>query len=136
MLPVVVHHLAEVPRLVAPAVEPSGEGATMQVPGLELLPTPGGGRIAVDLGVVNVLPPEEGRSSGAAQGEGGGHVRELHALPNDVAPQGVHLVLRPRHLVVGEHEDDVGPLLRSPGRLPEARVRAEEGHEDEARQQG
>src|SRR5215212_10631022 len=98
--------------LVSGVVQPGGDGAVLQSLIAELCPSPQGELVAVDVGVVSVLPALDGSPCRAAQRVCGGHVDELNALADDVFVQGRHRVFGSRELIVGKDEDYVGPLDR------------------------
>src|SRR5215211_3946019 len=109
---VIVHVLAKKTGLVSGVVQPGGDGAVLQSLIAELCPSPQGELVAVDVGVVSVLPARDGSPCRAAQRVCGGHVDELNALADDVFVQGRHRVFGSRELIVGKDEDYVGPLDR------------------------
>src|SRR5215217_6792135 len=104
---VVVHVLTEEAGLIARAIQPGSDGASLLSAALELVPPAARKRVAVDFSVVGVLAALDRSPTRAAQWEGGGHVGELDALAGDVVLQRWHCILGGRELVVGEDEDYV-----------------------------
>src|SRR5215217_6087409 len=104
---VVVHVLAEETGLIARAIQPGSDGASLLSAALELVPPAARKRVAIDFSVVGVLTALDGGPARATQREGGGHVGELDTLAGNVVLQARHCILGARELVVRQNEDDV-----------------------------